>query len=208
MPDAAVARTAHELQMLEAMVDCAHGFGMAFAEASRAETDFKRKLQLFDAFQRGFLAMRMGIRLSAMLREAPKPVRFPALGRAAPEREEPEAAEAEREERERDEPIERERERDYEPVSLPKFLATLGLVARDAARLDGLPADIRERTLPALQGLLAQANPPPPRSTASVDVLVRPPPPDPRRRLLGSASTLLSKAPPGSRPRPPPRSSG
>jgi len=186
--------------MLEAMVDCAHGLGMALGEAAKAEADTKRSLELVDAFQKCFLAVRMGIRLSMALRDAPK-----AAPAVAPER----AEALEREGAERDPPerldrVERERERDYEPVSLPKFLSTLGAVARDAARLDDrLPPDAA-RVLPTLQDLLARADrdapvpEPAPSPQAGVAVLARPPQGATRHKLLGSAAT------PRPRPRAPP----
>jgi hypothetical protein len=196
------ARADRELQMLEALVDCAHGLGMALGAAAKAEADTKRMLVLVDAFQRSFLAVRMGIRLSMTLRAPPK-----AAPAVAPERAETlERERAERDPPERLESVERERERDYEPVSLPKFLSTLGVVARDAARLD-LPPDAA-RVLPTLQDLLTRADriapvlapaEPTPSPRAGVAVLVRPPPQGAtRHRLLGSA------APPRPGPRAPP----
>jgi len=218
------ARTARELQMLETMVDCAHVLGMAFGEAAQAETDTRRSLELLDAFQKSFLALRMGIRLSVTLRAPPKSAPAPAPERDSPERDSAECVEApEHDPAERD-PPERgdgvERERDYEPVSLPKFLATLGVVARDAARLDDrLPTDAA-RILPELQGLLARAtaDPPAPEPAPSpaapsqatgVAVLVRPPGSGTRRLLLGSAAPSLPKSSlPRSAPRRPPPWSG
>ena len=86
MPDTAVARTELELRMVEALVDCAHALSMAVADAAEAEADSKRRLQLFEAFQHGFLAVRMGIRLSMMLRAAPRADARPAADAEAPER--------------------------------------------------------------------------------------------------------------------------
>ena len=85
MPDAAVARPDRELQMLEAMVDCAFALCEGFAEAAKAEADHRKSLDLFDAFNRSFLAVRMGIRLSMTLRAPPKPVRADAAERDAPD---------------------------------------------------------------------------------------------------------------------------
>ena len=194
-------RSAHELQMLETMVDCAHALGIGFGQAAEAETDPQHRLDLMDAFQKSFLALRLGIRLSMTLRAAPKAA-APVL---APERAEaPEREPVERDPPERGDRAERERDRDYEPVSLPRFLATLGVVARDAARLDDrLPADAATRVLPTLQGLLARATTDPPTSepaaapAAGVAVLARPPQGGTRHRLLSSVSTSL--------PRPSPR---
>jgi len=204
------ARTARELQMLETMVDCAHALGLAFGEAAKAETDTKRSLALLDAFQKSFLALRMGIRLSMTLRAPPKAA--PALAPEPTEASERDPVEHDPAERERGDGAERERDRDYEPVSLPKFLATLGVVARDAARLDDrLPADAA-RVLPTLQGLLARATTDPPApepvpsQAAGVAILARPPQGGTRHKLLGSAATALPK--PGPRTPPPWSSSG
>ena len=187
--------------MLETMVDCAHALGLAFGEAARAETDHKRRLELADAFQRSFLALRMGIRLSLTLRAAPKVSPAAAIERAEPsERERPERDPPERD---RSDSAERERDRDYEPVSLPRFLATLGVVARDAQRLDDrLPAEAGG-VLPALQDLLARAKSDPlrpepapktaPAPAGGVALLARLPSTGPKRALLGSAAASLSR---------------
>lgn len=209
MPDAPVAPADHELQMLGTLVDGAYALSMVFAEAAKAESDRAAQLKLFDAFHRGFQAVRLGIRLRMMLRAAPKVARPMAV-----ERDEPEDFD-DKPERDRPDSVERERDRDYEPVSLPRFLATLGLVAADAERLgDRLPADIAAHTLPTLRDLLARAKidaarPTASPSAASVDVLIRPPPAAPKSALLGSASAPLSIAPRGpTLLRPPPRASG
>ncbi|WP_296596644.1 hypothetical protein [Phenylobacterium sp.] len=210
------ARTAHELQMLEGLVDCAHVLGVAFGTAANDEADFERCLERTEVFQKCFLAVRMGIRLCMSLRAGKalaSPGRPATLERSdvlESERPELERDPMERETRERPEPLERERdrERDYEPVSLPRFLATLGVVARDAARDDRLPAGAR-CALPALQTLLAEAEAKPgarepaPTRTPALAVLSRPAPAATRERLLGSVAPPL----PGLRPRGPrPRS--
>lgn len=206
------ARNARELQMLEGMVDCAHALGLAFGAAATGETDTKRSLERLDAFQKCFLAVRMGIRMCMSLRAgrpAAAPVRAAAVERSETrERDPAEHDPTETEALERPDPPERERDRDYEPVSLPIFLRTLGVVARDAAGLDDrLPAQARQ-ALPALQGLLAQAqsNPSASRTSrptpAAVAVLARPAPAARRDKLLGSAATSLpGPRPPGARPR-------
>lgn len=201
-------RTVRELQMLEGMVDCTHVLGMAFGAAAQAESDVRRSLDRLDAFQKCFLAVRMGIRLSMSLRAgrtAATPVRATAVERPeAPERDPPEPEGVGR-----GDPVERERDRDYEPVSLPTFLRTLGVVAREAARLgDQLPVEAKS-ALPALQGLLAEAQDAPSaarttgRPPTGVAVLARPAPPGRTRdRLMGSAATSLpGLSPPGPRPR-------
>src|SRR4051812_26949216 len=102
MPDVAVARVDQELRMLEGLVDCAYRLGMAFGEAAQTERERNAQLQLSDALNRSFVAVRMGIRLSLTLRAAPKPVAM-ASERHAPEREAIELEPAERLEVERPE---------------------------------------------------------------------------------------------------------
>ena len=211
MSDAATARTDHELQMLESLVDCAKTLSLAIGEAAKVETDRVRLLELVEAFQRGFFSVRMGIRLSMTLRAGPKTVR------AALETEEAEQLETEPPETERPERPEREREREYEAVSLPAFLKTLGLVSATAARLDDLPAHIRTEVLPTLHKLLARAHAdaapvgaPAQSSPASpkggADLLLRPPKAAPRNQWLGSTAPVLPKPFPLAGP--PPRRSG
>ena len=216
MSDAATARTDLELQFLESLVDCAKTLSLAMGEAAKVETDRVRMLELVEAFQRGFFSVRMGIRLSLTLRAGPRPVRAAQIAPEAEplETEEAERLEIERLETERAERPEREREREYEAVSLPAFLKTLGVVSATAARLDDLPAHVRTAVLPALDKLLARANAdtPPVQSTpvalkGGVDLLLRPPKAAPGRQLLGSTSAILPKPFPLAGPfraRPPP----
>lgn len=185
-----VARADAELRMMETMVDCAFALGMGFGEAAREERDPARRLDLFTAFDRGFTAARLGIRLSMTLRAAPKPAREAASDREAPERE----SLADPKEREDREPAERDRDRDDEPVSLSRFLSTLRGVAADATRL---PTSVDAGVLPTLHGLLAQVGREAPARPASVsqptDVLDRP-------RTLGAKARLLGSAAPPPRP--------
>src|SRR4051812_27995038 len=110
MTAAVAIRADRELQMLEGMVDCAHRLALAFGEAAEAERDVAAQLRLFDAFQRGFLAVRMGIRLSLTLR-APLKAATTRTGDAERiERLERETLETERLEIERPEGLEVERE--------------------------------------------------------------------------------------------------
>lgn len=216
------ARTDHELHLLESLIDCAKTISLALGEAAKVETDRARLLELVEAFQRGFFSVRMGIRLSLTLRAGPRPLRAALIAPEAEtlETEKPERLEIERPETERAERPEREREREYEAVSLPTFLKTLGVVSADAARLDGLPAHVRAEALPTLERLLAQADaqappvpakrPQPAKSapTTGVDLLLRPPKAAPRSRWLGSTATVLPKPFPLAGPfraRPPPR---
>jgi len=206
---ATTARADIELRMVETLVDCAHELGVTLAAAAKSEAVLARKLELFEAFQRSFQAVRLGIRLSLTLRAPPKPAAMRETANDADEAELSEPAERadamERPERER---AETDRERDSEPVSLPKFLSTLGLAAAAARRLDGrLPAHVAADTLPRLDQSLAQArSSPSPAEPAGATVLVRRRPETPagapRARLLGSAAAHPVTL------RPPPRPSG
>ena len=136
------------LQMIEAMTQCAYELGMAAGEIARRSTDNdKLFFAASNEFRQCFFAMRMGIRLSegglaAIAAKAAAPAADPS------ETERPEAAERP----ERLDSYERlgtERDRDYEPVSLARFLKSLGLVAASAEkRRDDLPPHIRDTTLP------------------------------------------------------------
>lgn len=188
--------------MIEALNVCAFQLSKAAHAIAMAvpHHDTKAFIAASEAFQRLGFAVRMGIRLACQLRagQAFRPMRSAAEAADAIER--PEPPELERPDRpERDV---RERERDYEPVSLPKFLKTLGLAARDAeARRDELPAHIRDTTLPRLKSLLAQAEaepPPAPKAATGVAVLARPPDPRPP---VGRSRLLTSTVTPALRPR-------
>ena len=220
MPHAIDARTEHEIQSLAMLVDCATTISLALGEAAKAETDKHALIKLSDAFQRGFQGVRLGIRLSHTLRDPPKLAA--ATDAKPPKVETPkvemaetlqvERAEAAQRLDRQDGRIECERDRDYEPVSLSRFLATLGVVAKDAERLaDRLPVDIATRTLPTLRALLARAKTDPPGTLArpaAAAVLTRPRPPASKAALLGSASAPPTR-PLGLRgpnlARPPPR---
>jgi hypothetical protein len=204
----APASSAHDIDMVSAMVECAYGLGMAAGEIARGCKDTKAFLEASAEFRQCFFAVRMGIRLKLNLSAAAKPA---VVERAQAEVVEREIAEDDRPERD---PSERERESegDREPVSLPQFLKSLGVVAKAAERRkDQLPRELATEILPRLHGLLAQANgggavpdakPTSPAGRPSaVAVLERPQsPPRTRSRLLGS-----SAAPPRG---PPPRASG
>ena len=214
MPDAANLRTDHELQMLARLVDGAFALSVAFSDAATAEPDLSMKLQLFDAFQGGSKAVRMGIRLSMALRATPKISRpGAAIGDDLSELDEAELEKPDSDPHpERAEGLERlERERDYEPVSLPRFLAALGVVANESQRLkDHLPAEVAAQTLPTLHDLLARAKADAPKASAvpsgGVNVLTRARPPAPKAALLGSASAPRPVALRGpALARPPPR---
>ena len=194
------ARTEHEIQSLAMLVDCATKITLALGEAVQAEADKRALLKLSDAFQRGFQGVRLGIRLSHSLRDPPKLAT--AMIAKPPRVEAPKVEMAETLQVERPElaqrldrldrqdgHIERERDRDHEPVSLSRFLATLGLVARDAERLaDRLPAEVAAQTLPALRDLLARTKADALATPATTAVLTRPRPPAVKAALLGSTS--------------------
>ena len=193
-------RDAHPLEMIEAMTVCAYELGLAASDiAKRATEDTARFLAASAEFRHCFFAMRMGIRLGHASRLAANPAGAGVEAEPAErlERERPEAVDAmERDDgRERFE-TERDREGDYEPVSLPKFLKSLGLAAAGAeARRDELPAHVRDTTLPTLHSLLRQAKAPPDARSAGVvsatAVLARPPVvPASRSRLLTSTGAI------------------
>ena len=207
MPEAPTSPDARHLEMISAMTECAFELGLvATALAKRAGDDTALFLKATAEFQRCFFAVRMGIRLRHWGVAGTGAARAASPADAEHERpeaehERPEAAERpdcgearERVETDR----ERDREGDYEPVSLPRFLKSLGLVAASAEQRQGdLPPHIRDTTLPTLRNLLRQANAPPdggraPGSGAAsaVAVLVRPPAaPAGRSRLLTSTVT-------------------
>ena len=209
MPEAAASRDARHLEMIEAMTACAFELGLAATElAKRAGNDTALFLKATAEFQRCFFAVRMGIRLShwglagtsaARTASRAEPAELEQLETAEPP-ERPEAPErAERAEAPDRVEREAERDRDYEPVSLPQFLKSLGLVAASAERRQGdLPPHIRDTTLPTLRNLLREANAPPggagPKGSApsgsAIAVLARPPAaPAVRSRLLTSTVT-------------------
>ena len=192
--------------MIEAMTVCAYELGTAAAEVAKtAGNDLDRFLAFSTEFRHCFFAVRMGLRLKLFGVPAPRAATL-ATGSVEHERldpvEQPERDEAHRR-------PERERDRDAEPVSLPQFLKTLGIVSAKAEKArDQFPAHVRETTLPRLQALLAEAAPPPEpashRPGPALAVLARPQAaPAPRSHLLNSA-----RAAPVIPGRPPPRPSG
>ena len=193
-----------DTRQLDDMREAAYGLGMVFARAAEAEGDLDRKLQLFDAFQRGFASVRLSIALAMRLRrEAQAPARVEierdgerdeALERSdAPER--PERYD------------ERDRDRESERASLPLLLRTLERVADDAQALMPQAAE-----LPTLREILdrvraqpAQPSPKAPAQAASplrtrlsggTAALTLARPPEPRLPSLPGASPRRSTGPP------------
>ncbi|WP_397422908.1 hypothetical protein [Phenylobacterium sp.] len=193
--------------MIEAMTVSAYELGTAAAEIAKAAgSDLDRFLAFTAEFRHCFFAVRMGIRLKVFGAPAPR-VSAPAAASLERERLDP-VERPERDEARRRAEADRERDRDAEPVSLPQFLKTLGIVTKAAEQArDQYPAHIRQTTLPRLQALLAQAAPPEPepqRAGPALAVLARPPSAPPARsHLLNSAG-----AAPIIPARPPPRPSG
>ena len=187
MTDAAPTCDARDLEIIEALTECAFELGRAASEiAKQATDDVKRFLAASAEFRHCFFAVRMGIRLSQSLRAA---ARAPSLAVAAEtvERERLDAEPPERDDAY--ERVEREREGDRERVSLPQFLKTLGLVAtRAEARRDELPPHIRDTTLPTLRGLLERSG------DGSVDCATALKPPEgPRRSTEPSSKRSRSR---------------
>ena len=189
-------RDAPTLEMIGTMTQCAYELGVAAAGmAKNADNDLTQFLALSTEFRHCFFAVRMGIRLSQFGIVAPRGF---VVQSEPPEREQPEAAERpgsddppDRAESDRD------REGDREPVSLPRFLKSLGLAVTGAEKVQAeLPVHIRDTTLPTLRALLDQTplrEDDPPRGGSALALLARPPAvaPPSRARLLGSAATQL-----------------
>ena len=189
--------------MIRATTQCAYELAMAAGEiAKRSTDDTKLFLAATDSFHRCAFAMRMGLRLSHGGLAAGAAKAASAAGRLEVERLDAEERPERPERIDAYERLETERDRDYEPVSLPRFLKSLGIVAANAEKhRDQLPPHIRDHTLPKLQGLLRQATAPPDGAARSggaasaVAVLARPSAvPAARSRLL--ASTVTPVVPP------------
>lgn len=169
-----------EAAQLDDLRNAAHALGMAFASAAQVETDFDRKLSLFDAFHRSFASVRLSIALALRLkREAHRPARVET------ERLETEPLEVERAEApERPERYdERDRDRETERASFPLLLRTLGRVADDAQAL--LP---QAAELPTLRELLDRVGAQPAAAAAPVATPLR-------SRLSGGTATVTLPPP-------------
>jgi hypothetical protein len=191
--NAAPARTEVELHMMESLVDGAYALAMAFGDAAARASDFEQRAKLQDAFLRSFQAVRLGVRLSIVLRGERAPAND---DRARPAPQPDTASEAERTERESDAVVadrdhDRERDRDFEPVSLARFLQSVRGVTADARRL---PAQADPAVLPTVEGLLSEIEAEAVIPTrAGVATLARPSPT--RARFLGSAALVTSPTP-------------
>ena len=185
------------------MTACAYELGTAAAEiAKTAGDDLDRFLAFTTEFRHCFFAVRMGIRLKVFGVPAP---RAATLSAEPLERERPDPVERpERDDARRVIEDGRERDRDVEPVSLPQFLKTLGIVSAKAEQArDQFPAHVRDTTLPRLHALLAQATPEPQpashRPGPALAVLAHSPAvPPARSHLLNSAraATVIPGRPP------------
>jgi hypothetical protein len=185
---------APSLEMIETMTCCAYELGLAASGmAQRAGDDTALFLSASAEFRHCFFAVRMGIRLKLADQVAARSAAQAALRL---ERERSDAYDPpEREPDDSREPFEteRERDRDYEPVSLPQFLKSLGVAAAQAdRRRDEFPPHVRDTTLPRLHGLLRGANAPArPAPAPAVALAARPSgPPAGRSRLLSSTGSL------------------
>jgi hypothetical protein len=146
-----------EARQLDDLRQVAYRLGMAFGQAAEIEGDFDRKLQLFDAFHRGFASVRLSIALAMRwAREG----RLPARTIAEPTEREGERLEVLERPDYPERPdfevrperyTERDRDREAERASLPLLLRTLDSVADDAQALLPAVAD-----LPTLRELLDQ----------------------------------------------------
>ena len=193
----AAASAAPSLELIETLTRCAHELAVAASGiAQGAKDDTALFLSASAEFRHCFFAVRMGIRLKLTAQAAAR-----SAATAPGERLERERADGldppEREGDDSVEPleVERERDRDYEPVSLPRFLKSLGVaVAQAERRGDTLPAHIRDTTLPTLKALLGDAKAParPAPTPALAGVLLARPSvaPPSRSRLLSSAGSL------------------
>ena len=195
------------LRMIEAMTACAYELGTTAAEiAKSAGDDLDRFLAFTTEFRHCFFAVRMGIRLKVFGVSAPRAATV-AVEPLERERLDP-VEQPERDAARRRAEADRERDRDAEPVSLPQFLKTLGIVTKTAEQArDQYPAHIRETTLPTLQALLAQAGPPLAREARpgpALALLARPPNVPPARSHLLNSARPARVIP----ARPPPRPSG
>jgi hypothetical protein len=176
--------------MLAEMSACAWRLGMAFGREAEREEDARRKLEMFQLFDRCFFAVRVATALQLRLRREAwaAPAREPAndaedlrerepldAGRLDAGRPEPDAPGRERLDADRD------RDRETERASLPVLLTTLTGVAADAAALPGR----KPAALPTLQELLARASAQPaPKSKPGAPPL--------RDRLAGSAVAVMA----------------
>ena len=177
--------------MLSALTEAAFGLGMAYRDRHEQAEDPETEARCFEAFDRCFTSVRLGIALKLRLdREARASTRGPAADRDGSERDElerDEVLETERPERY----IERDRDRETERASFPLLLKTLNGVVANASALSGPePAE-----LPSLRDLLATVGvAPAPAAQPRTGAL--------KARLTGSAATAVTALdrPPGARP--------
>ena len=173
--------------MLAEMGAVAHRLGMAFGREAERETDWARKRELFDLFDRCFFGVRVAISLRLRLARATATGAQPPLYAAREaEQERADPPETERPGRERPDA---DREREGERASLPLLLETLQGVAVDAAALPGPPP----AALQPLTALLA-------RATATHGPATRPAPGALRTRFAGASAVAMAIPPPRAGP--------
>lgn len=175
---------------LAEMGQCAYRLGMAFGAAAEQAQGTDQWLTYFNAFDRCFFSVRVGIALQLRLE------RHPAAERAEPasDRETLSDREVLSDPDDGDDrlPIERDRDRETERASFPILIRALEGICADAALLPGPePAE-----LPTLRDLLAQVKAAPSAPIASAMT------PNLRTRLAGSGAATLTLPPrsPPSRP--------
>jgi hypothetical protein len=170
------------------MSACAWRLGMAFGREAEREEDARRKLEMFQLFDRCFFAVRVATALQLRLRREAwaAPTRAPANdAEDLREREPLDACPLDAGRPEPDAPgrerLDADRDRETERASLPVLLTTLTGVAADAAALPGR----KPAALPTLQELLARASAQPaPKSKPGAPPL--------RDRLAGSAVAVMA----------------
>jgi len=208
-PVAASTYSDTDLEMIAAMTKDAFELAQTTHRMAMATIDdAKTFLALVTAYRHLSFTVRMSIRLRHALPKLAAAAAKPVAEKA----EQPEPLDVERPERP-DRPERLEYERDYEPVSLERFLARLrGAVTRIDRMGDIFPAGVRETTLPNLKRLLAQAGtpvaeprpptrpqrPPRPAPVDALTALMDPPPQahPTRAGLLGSTGTIRPPARP------------
>ena len=172
---------------LDELTQVAYRLGKVFGQAAEQAETHERRIELFNAFDRAFFSVRVGIALQLRLRRE-----------AAAPAEREETREEERSEALEREPSEhagcydeRDRDREVERASFPILLRTLEGVADAAALLPGPPP----AELPTLRELLARVGSKPASAPFRAG-----PQPALRARLAGPAAGVMLAPSPTRRP--------